>query len=236
MTKHLIINPINLKSGNPNQGIIRFNDPIHGRYTIDSFTTSYRNYTIFSGVNDLLALQTYGNTTLTEGYYDGTSLATSLSTALTSLTTGSGITVTVTYNSVTNKFTFTTSDSSSLVFLFNTYSNTPSRVLGFNRATTTVTSGSSSLRAADLTPLDAIYMEISDRRMFQGIDSLGVPVVKSIIIPWVSRDQNKVFHKGGNGVKIEIRDKSEFEFKFTDEYNNLLSFLGGWTLTLIRET
>lgn len=109
------------------------------------------------------------------------------------------------------------------------------RVLGFNNTTTTVTSGSTSTRGADFTPLDTIYLELQDKKMFQGSYSRNDVLTKSMVIPWVSRDQNKVYHRGGNGIKLEIRDQSEFSFKFTDEKNNVLGFLGGWSLTLLRE-
>ncbi|ETN97663.1 hypothetical protein RFI_39871 [Reticulomyxa filosa] len=182
--EYLILTPLNLKIGNESDGTIQLRDRLDGNFAIESFVTTFQPYTIINGVNNYLPITTYGNVTLTPGIYDGTSLATMLSTAISAVLSG-GVTMAVTYSGVTNKLTFTTSDSSSVQFAFRT-SNSAStchRILGFSYADVTVTSGSSSTKPIDLQPLDFLYVYFLQES--QKIE--GYSVTASMYIPWCSR-------------------------------------------------
>lgn len=172
MANYIIINSQDRTSGTSSNFIINNNNIIRlngkKQLTLKSLSIFNTIYTINSNNNkiDFNENATNKTTTLTNGWYDSSSLCTHISSSMTT-TSGGFATFTATYNSTTGKITISSTQNFSLLFLTGTNkSYSPYRELGFT----------------DVNGINAIDTSVSTSSTANNIVNLGIPLTLYISI------------------------------------------------------
>lgn len=223
--EYIVLTPSNLSSGTASSGVIQLNERLDDEYELESFVCSYIPYVVITGNNDQFTVQTYGTLTLPQGVYDGPSMATQLGTSLSTLT---GLTVTVTYSSVTGYFTFSNTMSTTLTFVFGGITNSAHRIIGFPKQTVTVLNNGTSTLPADFQPHDCMYFTIlnEDQRI------QGNNFCTSLYIPWQSSNGKIYIDRTNTTQRLTFRQFKMIQFAFVDGYGRVINLFNGWTMIL----
>lgn len=199
---------------------------IEGIYRFKSFVATnnmYNNNKIYINENSI----DY-EISLTNGYYDATDLTSHLSTKLNDGLSG---TVSVTFDTNTNKFTFT--DTLPINFTFGTNtSNSSRKLLGFNAVDGTASTTQNSDVPVDLNPCKNIFLTITedDNRNVEGIDFFNCSLVVNgatgfgEIMRYIDVDNftQTLKFKRTKKISISFHDASNNNINLNSEYQIIL--------------
>ena len=223
-----IIKSDDKSTGTNGDCVIHLNDDISGEYRLHSFTFCNNLYTVNDNNNKLILANTsdviISNTTLTNGDYDGESLALLITNEITDLTAS--------YNDATGQFTFTyTSD---FKLLFENYSNTCHKLLGFDKSDYTSDSNTlTSVNVAQLLPFKHLYLDISEN------DNKQIKSQSHYFYSFLLYDTNSTFGSMFRYIcddvqrqqKINIKSTKKLKIKILDS-NNKVYNVSDWIMIL----
>lgn len=159
--------------------------------------------------------------TIPVGYYDASSLATALGTALTAASSN-GYTYTVSYSSLTNKYTFS-HDAGSAEFTITT-DTLWEKILGFNNDLSSSSGTATSDNQINLQRYDALYLtasNISNNNDQVLLTLYPSGVADGGIVSYTSPDVML------NAVNVSNRNLNEITFSLRDKNNNVIELNGG---------
>lgn len=220
-------------SGSSHDGVIQLtnNTKLHGKYQLLKCVIPNSFYNV-SNLNNKLYVEhsVDGNNTLTltNGYYTSSELATELKTQLDSI---SAVTYTVSFDSLTSKYTFTPS-AGNFGFKFTTNtSNSCRKLIGKNAVDDTLGASQISDNNVDLAPYKVLYFSIPSAGNYvltsQNVNSSFYISVNEINGEEIRQDYHNDL------IYLEFNQTINVSFKIHDHDGNLVDLNGvDWYLIL----
>lgn len=206
---------------------------LNGAYRVKNVQMSNSVYSVRSGINDKIYFyenSTSKSATIVAGQYTSSTITTAIKTVMDTASGGHN-TYTVSFDSATQKITFSASNAFYFEFATNT-SASARRILGFNAEDTASGTSITSTNAIDLSGTHGVYIAI--RQADHNLRTTSEKLKSSIYVPFgVSSNSFQNQWMGDINQIVEFDSVSDLSVKLHDDNGEDLSLHGiEWTLML----
>lgn len=224
-----VLNSNDRTSGSINSGALTLAVPLNGTYKVKKFTSVNNLYNVnqYNNIIDFNETATPKSATLTVGFYTEDELKDHITSQMSASSAG---VVTVTYDSKTNKFSF--SNTVNFAFQFLSASNSSYKLLGMNKSNVTPEAMSDvSDVGVDLAPYRSIFINFTEATT-QNINTSGnvnhcVEISsRSPFGDFMSEDLES------SDQYISFTNDSTINYSVKDINGNLVDGLNNWTISL----